>query len=162
MRSKTSQAESHTRQSDPGYTGNMPAEELPVRSWAAPMPAVKPLKILIVEDDPGLLEVLSQMVYRIGHAPATVDCATDALSRMEKERFDMVLSDYIMPQMDGYQLADRIREKYFGTKVIIMTGCSGEEVAFMLEKPSIVDALLFKPFSLKTMQAMIEMICKRP
>ena len=59
--------------------------------------------------------------------------------------------------MDGYQLADQIKEKHFGTRVIIMTGHCEEDVADMLDESGIVDGMLLKPFNLKTLKEKIEL-----
>ena len=66
-----------------------------------------------------------------------------------------MITDYDMPFMDGYQLADQIKEKHFGTRVIIMTGHCGQDVTDMLDGSGIVDGLLLKPFNLKTMKEKI-------
>ena len=58
--------------------------------------------------------------------------------------------------IDGYQLADQIKEKHFGTKVIIMTGHSEGDVADLLDGSGIVDGLLVKPFNLKALKEKIE------
>ena len=66
-----------------------------------------------------------------------------------------MITDYNMPSMDGYQLADWIKEKYFGTKVIIMTGCYQEDILDTLIASRIVDGFLLKPFNLSSMKGQI-------
>jgi DNA-binding NtrC family response regulator len=75
-----------------------------------------------VDDDQGILNLVAKMVSRLGYHATTTADAADALLCLADTRYDMVISDYAMPRMDGYQLADQIREKHFGTRIIIMTG----------------------------------------
>ncbi|MBC2711558.1 MAG: response regulator [Desulfosarcina sp.] len=82
----------------------------------------------------------------------------DALYYLTKAHYDLVLTDYDMPFIDGYQLADQIKEKHFGTRVIIMTGHCERDVTDMMDGSGIVDGLLLKPFNLETMKEKIEMV----
>lgn len=113
-------------------------------------------RILIVDDDPDLLQLVSKMATCLGYQPTTAPDAVDALYFLTKAPYDVVITDYDMPLMDGYQLADRIKKKFVETKVIIMTGHSEAELAHRLDDSGIVDGLLLKPFNLKTMQEKIE------
>jgi CheY-like chemotaxis protein len=117
-------------------------------------------RFLIVDDDPGTLELVSAMAASLGYcATAAVD-AIDALYFLEKTRYHVVISDYEMPLMDGFQLARRIKKKYCGIRVIIMTGHREDCIANMLSGSDVVDGLLLKPFNLKTMQAQIERVVR--
>ena len=114
-------------------------------------------RLLIVDDDQGILNLVAKMVSRLGyHATATAD-PVDALLRLADTRYDMVISDYAMPRMDGYQLADQIREKHFGTKIIIMTGHCDPDLIDLLQHSGIVDGLLFKPFTLDTLKEKLQL-----
>jgi CheY-like chemotaxis protein len=114
-------------------------------------------RLLIVDDDPGILNLVAKMVTRLGyHATATAD-PVDALLCLADTRYDMVISDYAMPRMDGYQLADQIREKHFGTKIIIMTGHRDPDLIDLLQHSGIVDGLLFKPFTLDTLKEKLQL-----
>lgn len=115
-------------------------------------------RVLIVDDDPGVLALVSKMATSIGYHPTIAEDAVEALSCLAKGRYDLVITDYDMPFIDGYQLADQIKEKHVGTRVIIMTGHCTSEVTDMLNGSAIVDGLLLKPFNLKTMQEKIEMV----
>lgn len=117
-------------------------------------------RILIVDDDPGILNLVSKMAIRLGYHTTTAMDAVDALFYLKKTHFDLVITDYKMPVMDGYQLADRIKEKFFGTRVIIMTGQCEEDVAYMMNGPGVVDGLLLKPFNLETMKAKVESVIR--
>lgn len=114
--------------------------------------------LLIVDDDQAILNLVAKMVSRLGYHATTTTDAADALLRLADTRHDMVISDYAMPGMDGYQLADQIREKHFGTKIIIMTGHRDPDLIDMLQHSGIVDGLLFKPFTLDTFKEKLQMV----
>jgi two-component system response regulator GlrR len=115
-------------------------------------------RLLIVDDDQGVLNLVAKMVSRLGGYQVTTTAnAADALLCLADTRYHMVLSDYAMPHMDGYQLADQIREKYFGTRIIIMTGHRDPDLIAMLEHSGIVDGLLFKPFTLNTLKEKLQL-----
>jgi len=116
-------------------------------------------RILIVDDDPVVLKLVSKMAVRLGYQPTVAEDGVDALYHLTRTHFDLVLTDYDMPFIDGYQLADQIKEKHFGTKVIIMTGHCERDVEDLLDGSGIVDGLLLKPFSLETMKEKLERVC---
>ena len=113
-------------------------------------------RILIVDDNPDILKLVSKMAARLGYYPTTAEDGVDALYHLNRTHFDLVLTDYEMPFIDGYQLAHQIKEKHFGTRVIIMTGSCEPEVLDMLDGSGIVDGVLVKPFNLQTMKEKIE------
>ena len=114
-------------------------------------------RILIVDDNPDILKLVSKMATSLGYHPTTAEDGVEALHYLTRAHYDLVITDYDMPFIDGYQLADRIKEKYFGTKVIIMTGHSKEDMADLLDGSGIVDGLLLKPFNLNVLKEKIEM-----
>ena len=114
-------------------------------------------RILIVDDNPDILKLVSKMATHLGYRPTVAEDGVDALYYLTKGHYDLVITDYDMPFIDGYQLADQIKEKHFGTKVIIMTGHSERDIADLLDGSGIVDGLLLKPFNMKTLKEKIEM-----
>ena len=114
-------------------------------------------RILIVDDDPVILKLVARMAASLGYHPTMAEDGVDALYYLTKAHYDLVITDYDMPFIDGYQLADQIKERHFGTRVIIMTGHCEKEVEDLLDGSGIVDGLLLKPFNLKTMKEKVEM-----
>jgi YesN/AraC family two-component response regulator len=79
------------------------------------------LKILLVDDEPDILEILGEFLLEEGYIVSRVTSANDALLLLEKDRFDLVLSDINMPGMKGYELLHIINEKYPSTKTALIT-----------------------------------------
>ena len=67
-------------------------------------------KLLLVDDDPVLLMLLTRLLNRIGHEVIAVENAAACLEKAAAEHFDMILTDVMMPGMDGYELTRRLRE----------------------------------------------------
>ncbi len=134
------------------------AESIQPRKYAYPVQSngADACRILVVDDDPNILMLVAKMVKRLGHHPTTAEDAMDALFNLAEAHYPLVITDYKMPFMNGCQLAERIKTQHCGTRVIIMTGHCEEEVANKLNRSSIVDGFLFKPFNLKTLKAKIE------
>jgi DNA-binding NtrC family response regulator len=82
---------------------------------------VKP-RILIVDDDAGTLASLSRAFALEGYTTVTAGSATRALERLQEEPVDAILSDVVMPEMDGLDFLARVKERSPDTPVILMSG----------------------------------------
>lgn len=78
-------------------------------------------KILIAEDDKELRSLFSHVLTRNGYAVTGVSNGEEALAAMDKEYFDLLISDIMMPKMDGYALVHSLREAGNQTPVLIIT-----------------------------------------
>ncbi|MDQ6628802.1 MAG: PAS domain-containing protein [Pseudomonadota bacterium] len=90
----------------------------------SPGPSLRPLRILVVDDNVDAAESLSVMLCLDGHVVETVNSSTDALTRIETESPEVVLIDIGMPGMDGYEVARRVRTRGLAPSVrlIALTG----------------------------------------
>ena len=86
------------------------------------------IRVLYVDDEPSLLEIGKLFLEREGFEVDTSESASDALMRLDTERYDAILSDYQMPGMDGILFLTRIRTSGNKTPFIIFTGRGREEV----------------------------------
>jgi len=67
-------------------------------------------RILVVDDDTGVREALSEFLLSLGYVVVAVENGEEALAEYEKGDFDVVMADLIMPNMDGMELLRRIRD----------------------------------------------------
>jgi DNA-binding NtrC family response regulator len=82
---------------------------------------VKP-RILIVDDDPGTLASLSRAFALEGWTALTASSGPRALERLETEPVDAILSDVVMPDMDGLEFLEKVRERDADVPVVVMSG----------------------------------------
>jgi len=82
---------------------------------------MKGLRILVVDDDLGLCRSMCEMLEREGCIVETARDGTEALSKLEIARFDLVLSDVVMPGMDGYDLYRAVHKRFIDLPVLMMT-----------------------------------------
>ena len=108
-------------------------------------------RILIVDDDPGTVTSLSRAFALEGYEATTAPSAARALERLQAGPVDAILSDLVMPGMDGLELLARLREQAPGVPVILMSGQATVETAVkatklgaldFVEKPVGLDRLL--------------------
>jgi CheY-like chemotaxis protein len=79
-------------------------------------------KILVVDDEPRLLQVVAGILDRAGYETTTVLEPQRALEIMAAGRFDLVLTDVVMPGMRGPELAERIRRLSPSSSIMLMSG----------------------------------------
>jgi CheY-like chemotaxis protein len=86
-----------------------------------PDPRLEGARVLVVDDDLGICRSLAEILEAEG---CQVEAATDgdqALRRLEAGRFDVLLTDVVKPNMDGYELCAAVRERFPGLPVLMMT-----------------------------------------
>ena len=84
-------------------------------------PRLSGLRILVVDDDLGVCRSLEEILEAAGCHVETAGDGAEALARLESERFDLVLSDVVMPKMDGYELYTALRKLRPDLPVLMMT-----------------------------------------
>jgi len=82
--------------------------------------------VLVVDDVPDVTEVIGLLLKHAGYDVSTADSARDALKLARNKRYDLVISDIGMPEMNGYELATALRslKDYISTPMIAVTGYS--------------------------------------
>lgn len=81
----------------------------------------KPARLLLVDDDPGLLKLLGMRLVSEGYSVVTAESGPEALRVLWREKVDLVISDLRMDEMDGLQLFSEIQKGHPGMPVIILT-----------------------------------------
>ena len=111
-------------------------------------------RILLAEDEQVMREYLARALERSGYEVVAVDSGTAAAPLLEAERFDLLLTDIIMPEMDGIQLAQYCNMVSPTTDVIFITGFSGVALRAGASIPNA--KILAKPFHLKDLVLGVE------
>jgi DNA-binding response OmpR family regulator len=102
-------------------------------------------KILVVDDDPELQDLVSFALKREGFDVRVAEDAYEGLNALETERFDLALLDVMMPKMDGLMMLSQLRERDKDLRVIMMTALSTPETAISALRDQASD-FLAKPF----------------
>jgi two-component system alkaline phosphatase synthesis response regulator PhoP len=119
-------------------------------------------KIVIIEDEPDILEVLSYNLKREGFEVFTAINGTLGLSLIEKEMPDLVLLDLMLPGMDGIEICSTIKKNPATQKIlIIMVTAKGEESDIVLGLGVGADDYISKPFSPKELVARAKAVLRR-
>ena len=79
-------------------------------------------RILLVDDDPDVLDILGDFIAVFGFEYETATDGLDAVERLKHGTFNIVLTDMMMPNMDGMELLHHIHNNYPDTKVMVVTG----------------------------------------
>jgi CheY-like chemotaxis protein len=112
-------------------------------------------RILVAEDNKSIQDVVSRILKFMGFEVALAGNGIEALSVFLDSSFDLVLTDLQMPNMDGWSLASRIKERSPNTPVVLMTGADRETVLKKVERGP-VDSVIFKPFRLEDLQRTVQ------
>jgi len=117
-------------------------------------------KILVVEDEPRVVRLVSEVLNAVGYKVITATSGEPAIELVALEQPDLVLLDILLPHdMDGYQVCSRIRE-FSGVPVIMLTAKAQEND--MLRGFHVgADDYLTKPFSAKELLARVRAVLRR-
>jgi two-component system, cell cycle response regulator CpdR len=105
------------------------------------------IRILLAEDEEAMRTYLSRALENAGYDVVAVDRGTAALPWLETEAFDLLLTDIVMPEMDGIELAQRCANLSPETKVMFITGFAAVTLKASREAPQA--KVLSKPFHLR-------------
>lgn len=104
--------------------------------------------ILVVDDEPIIRDILVRKLTSSGYRPVAVENAFEALDKMREKTFPVILSDIMMPGIDGIELLKKVRSGYPDTAVVMITAVSNANAAIEALKEGASDYLI-KPFNLE-------------
>ena len=114
------------------------------------------IRILLAEDEEAMRMYLARALQNAGYDVVSVDRGTEALPLLQTQHFDLLLSDIVMPEMDGIELAQRCAEISPATKVMFITGFAAVTLKANREAPQA--KVLSKPFHLRDLVLEVERI----
>ena len=117
-------------------------------------------KILVVDDEIELKTVLVEALSARSHEARGYTSAHEALAVLRVERFDLLISDLMMPEMSGLALIKAALEIDPNLVTIVMTGQGATQSAEEAKRLGAVDYLL-KPFTMRTMQTLVNRALER-
>ncbi|GAB4168601.1 MAG: hypothetical protein Kow00108_01760 [Calditrichia bacterium] len=111
--------------------------------------------ILLVEDEPALLNITKEMLAHFGFTILSTDDPTDAINLAEQypDNIHLLITDIVMPKMNGQILSDHIKQRYPGIKVLFMSGYAADNITkeqlqadhfYYIQKPFTVQQLMSK------------------
>jgi signal transduction histidine kinase len=137
------------------FTIELPAttEPLAAREPAAPQRLVEDYAtVLIVEDDPRVRRLIEIVLRRAGHDVVSVAGPRDALAALNGQSdFNLVLTDVVMPEMNGYDLATAVRKIVPRARVVFMSGFACD-----IARQPVTDPFLAKPFTIDSLTSAVQ------
>ena len=113
-------------------------------------------RVLVADDDPELLDTISDALTRLGADVARSRNGAELIDNLaDKGPFDLVVTDIAMPWMTGVQAIHAARSAGLGTPVIVMTGLRDEGIAVRVKALGKNAALLHKPFTLVELESLV-------
>jgi two-component system alkaline phosphatase synthesis response regulator PhoP len=118
------------------------------------------MKILIVDDDPDIAEIVAFALSKDGHQAAMVHSGSHALTLLDREPFDLIVLDVMMPRVDGYEVCRLVRERDPATPIIMLTAKDSESDKVRgLDLGA--DDYVTKPFSPRELLARVRALGRR-
>jgi CheY-like chemotaxis protein len=112
-------------------------------------------KALVVDDAVQVTDMLRSMLGQLGyHVEVSVD-GRDALMKYKPGKYDLIVTDYAMPKMNGIELAHIIKDRAPAQPIMMVTGFAFTIAAYDM-RPVPVDAILRKPFDVKQVKESLE------
>jgi CheY-like chemotaxis protein len=114
-------------------------------------------RILVVDDEELVRGSIAGVLRRAGHAVTTAEDGEDALGKFQPNRFDLVITDIVMPRMEGIETMRALRRLEPAIRVIAMSGGDAGDDGFYLKAALALgaDATLQKPFRVAELQQLV-------
>ena len=128
-----------------------PRPEVQTAARPAPVRSVRPLRILVVDDEPMVRLVTTKLLRLRGHTVDDADGGAAALDALDALQYDLVITDLSMPGMSGRELAREVRQRFPALPVVLLTGDTDAQA-----EGSDVSAVVKKPFQLDALEAVVQ------
>jgi DNA-binding response OmpR family regulator len=119
------------------------------------------MNVLIVEDDPQVASLLHRLVQKWEHTAAIAITGLEALDRLREEKFDLILLDIFLPDMDGDELLPQINAFWTGKGIVVMTGSDSQDLEENLRRQGVI-FFMVKPVNIPELEAIVQHIAGTP
>jgi len=117
-------------------------------------------RVLFAEDQLTLQLLTKSLLEKAGAKPTLASNGVEALMAYEAQPFDLVLTDAMMPEMDGYELSRTLRQRGFDGPIVAVTAAViGDETAKLKEAG--VDVVLAKPINMSRLKAELKLLTSK-
>ncbi len=116
--------------------------------------------ILVVEDDANLRKMMQSVLQRNGYRPLVAEDGEAALAILENEQADLIISDVMMPNMDGYELTELLRQSNYNMPILMVTvkdSYADKQKGFLAG----VDDYMVKPIDINEMILRVQALLRR-
>jgi DNA-binding response OmpR family regulator len=111
--------------------------------------------ILLIEDEARLRHNLQILLQNEGYCVVTAEHGAEGLQRLQEEPFDLVITDLVMPKMDGFQVMEYLQDHYRDTVVVVITAYASTESAIQALRRGAYDYIA-KPFDIDLLHIVIK------
>lgn len=118
-----------------------------------------PRRLLVIADDPSCRQTIVRLLQTLGHTVDAVETGSAGLALLRQKPVDLIMTDLVMPGLNGWDVARLAKAMRPGLPVILVTGCAHTIAPDQLERQC-VDAILEKPCGAAAMQAAIDPLIK--
>ena len=122
----------------------------------------KKIKILVVDDDPDIIEIISYNLKKENYKVFSCYNGTDSIKIAEKEKPDLIILDVMMPGMDGIQVCEKLRSKNkFNNTIIMFLSARGEDFTHIAAYDAGADDFVNKPLKPRLLISKVKSLLRR-
>jgi DNA-binding NtrC family response regulator len=118
------------------------------------------MNILTIEDDAAVAATLREIIESWGHSVETSKSGKNALQKVTKKMFDLVLLDIFLPDINGVELIQKLKEVWPEIRIITMTGHNSRELEMEVRKQGIIYYMI-KPVNTQNLKEIVDHIYKK-
>jgi two-component system cell cycle sensor histidine kinase/response regulator CckA len=122
--------------------------------------SLESINILVIDDDNKVRAALVEMLRVLGYKVEEAASGRQGIEKIEKESFELVLTDLSMPEMDGWAVASEVRRRWPDIKIVLITGYSSKDCLFE-ENHSLLNDMISKPVRLEELSLKINQVIKQ-
>jgi excisionase family DNA binding protein len=139
--------------------GNWRFKKTMLDQWLSSKSRASRGEVLVVDDDPRIREVIEDFIALQGYRTVTVGSGTEAIKKVAKKHFDLIFLDLVLPDLNGVEVMQRIKEKDRKAVIIIITGYGDDPIAMeaMSHGPLL---LIRKPLKIADIMEVLDMTMK--